>query len=105
MTTRPQFVRLACVALAAAFGFTLGACGPSSEYRMNKVCKRFCDRAVDCNDNTDFDDCVDDCVNQAMDCDSDNDVEATLDILNDCAAESCNDVGACAIDAWVECNF
>ena len=98
-----KIVRSFGVVAAAAIGFMLGACGPASEHRMNKVCKRYCDRAVDCNDNIDWDDCVDDCVNQAMDCDSDNDVEAALDILDECAGESCNNVGACTTDAWIEC--
>jgi hypothetical protein len=105
MTTLNKFVRPAGVVLAATLGFVLGACGPASEHRMNKVCKRYCDHAVECDDNTDWDDCVDNCVNQAMDCDSDQDVAAALDILNDCSAESCNNVAGCTVDAWVECNF
>jgi hypothetical protein len=105
MTSFKHHARPICVVLAAAFGFALGACGPASEYRMKKVCKRYCDRAVDCNDNVDWDDCVDDCIDEAMGCDSDNDVEAALDILNDCSAGACNDFGGCTIDAWVECNI
>jgi hypothetical protein len=88
---------------ALLIGLVAGACGPHSDYRIEKVCKDYCARAVDCNDNVEFDDCVDDCINTANDCDSDQDIENGLDILETCAEESCNDVGACVIEAWVEC--
>lgn len=99
------FIRPLCVVLAAAFGFALGACGPASEARMNNVCKDYCNRLVDCNDNTNFDNCVDDCVEQAMGCDTDDDTADALDILNACAEDSCNNVAACSLDAWLECNL
>jgi hypothetical protein len=97
--------KIASLLLAAVFGVTLGACGPHSQHRINKVCKRYCLRAVDCNDNTNFDDCFDDCVNEANGCESDNDVEAALDILVDCEGSSCNEVGGCTVEAWLECNL
>ena len=103
MSTSRKFVQIASLLLAAGFGVTLGACGPHSEHRINKVCKRYCERAVDCNDATVYDDCVDDCVNTATDCDSETDIEAALDILEDCTADSCNQVVACTVDAWLEC--
>jgi hypothetical protein len=90
--------------LAATIGFTLGACA-HSEHRIKKVCAHFCDRAYDCDDNTNRDKCFDDCVDSAHECSSDDDVEAALDILDDCVADSCNQVAGCTIDAWLECNF
>ena len=91
--------------IAGLIGLIAGACGPHSEYRIEKVCKRYCARAVDCNDNIVFDDCVSDCIDTAHECDSESDVENALDILDTCPEESCNDVGACVLDAWVECAF
>jgi hypothetical protein len=105
MSTSRKFAQLASLLLAAVFGVTLGACGPHSEYRINKVCKRYCERAFDCNDNTDYDDCLDDCVTEANGCESEQDVEAALDILQDCEASSCNQVGTCTVEAWLECNL
>lgn len=98
-----KLAQLGSLLFAATIGITLGACGPHSDYRISKVCKRVCARAVDCNDNTDFDDCVDTCIDQAMDCNSDSDVEASLDILDECTNESCNNITACSVDAWLEC--
>jgi hypothetical protein len=102
MTRLAKLIRPAALLFAAAVGLTLGACG-HSQYRIDKVCKRYCDRARDCNDNTNWDDCYESCVDTAEECDSDNDIEAALDILEDCTAGSCNQIGACTIDAWIEC--
>jgi hypothetical protein len=103
MSTSRKFAQIASLLLAGVFGVTLGACGPHSEHRINKVCKRFCLRAVDCNDQTNYDTCLDDCVDQANNCESEDDVEAALDILQDCEADSCNQVGTCTVEAWFEC--
>jgi hypothetical protein len=105
MSMSRKSVQLASLLLAAVFGATLGACGPHSEHRINKVCKRYCQRAVDCNDAIDYEDCIDDCVNTAGDCESDGDVEVALDILEDCTADSCNQVVTCTLEAWLECTL
>lgn len=103
MTRLAKLVRPAALLLAAAIGLTVGACG-HSEYRIDKVCKRYCDRALDCNDNTDWGDCYDNCVDTAHECDSDEDVEDALDILEDeCTPGACNELPACTLDAWIEC--
>lgn len=102
MTNFAKLARPASILLAATLGFALGACA-HSQFRIEKVCNKFCKRVVDCNDNANLDTCFDDCVEQANNCDSDTDVEAALDILADCADESCNQVGACALESWVEC--
>ena len=69
---------LVSILLAAAFGFTLGACA-HSQFRMDKVCEDYCQHIVDCNDNTNFNTCVNDCLDNVNGCDSDEDTEATLD--------------------------
>ncbi len=100
-----KLVRPASLLVAALVGMVLGACGPHSEYRIEKTCKKYCARAVDCNDNISFDTCVNDCVDTANDCNSDSDIEQALDILETCADEACNDVAACVADSWIECAF
>jgi hypothetical protein len=105
MSTSRKFAQIVSLLLAGVFGATLGACGPHSEARINKVCKRYCVRAVDCNDAVVYDNCLDDCVDQANNCESDDDVAAALDILQDCEAGSCNQVGTCTVEAWIECTL
>jgi hypothetical protein len=100
-----KLASFASLLFAATVGVSLGACGPHSDYRINKVCKRYCDRWHDCNDTVDFDNCVDDCIDAAMDCDSDSDVEAALDILDECVGDSCNHVGTCLVEAALECTL
>ena len=97
--------KITSLLLAACFGITLGACGPHSQHRINKVCKRYCERVLDCNDNTDFEDCIDTCIDDANSCESDGDIEDALDILDECSAEACNDVVGCTVEAWLECNL
>ncbi len=89
--------------LAATFGLLAGACGPTSEYRIENSCEDYCARAVDCNDNTDYSDCVDNCLDTADECDSESDLENALDRLDECTEESCDDVAACSVDALIEC--
>lgn len=88
---------------AALFGLTAGACGPTSDYRIENTCEDFCKRVVDCDDNNDYDDCVESCLENSEECDSESDLEQALDKLDECSSESCNDVVACTVDAWVEC--
>ncbi|MFO7563645.1 MAG: hypothetical protein R6X02_13440 [Enhygromyxa sp.] len=105
MTRPAEFLRPAALLIAAVVGLTLGACG-HSDYRIDKVCKRYCDRVLDCNDNADWNDCYEGCVDTAHDCDSDKDVESALDILEDeCTPGACNKLGGCSIEAWLECKL
>lgn len=97
--------RTASFLIAALIGLVAGACGPHSEYRIEKVCKKYCARVVDCNDNIEFGDCVSDCLDAADDCSSDSDIEQSLDILATCDEQACNDVPGCATEAWLECTF
>ena len=105
MSTSRKSVQFAALLLAATFGVVLGACGPHSEYRIHKVCKHYCQRSVDCNDNTDYEQCLDDCETEANGCESEEDVEAALDILADCVESACNEVPGCTVEAWLECNL
>ena len=45
MKTFAKFARPASILLAATLGFTLGACA-HSQFRIEKVCNKFCKRVV-----------------------------------------------------------
>jgi hypothetical protein len=89
--------------VAASVGLGLGAC-KSSDFRAERVCKRHCSYLEDCN-NTDYDNCVNTCIETAAECDSDADVEMALDKLDQCRQEACNEIPGCEIDAWLECKL
>jgi hypothetical protein len=89
--------------LAALLGLAAGAC-KEGELRAERVCKRHCQAMEDCT-NTDFDTCVNNCVETADECDSESDVEMALDRLDACQKEECSNVLGCGIDAWVECKI
>lgn len=96
-----------------AIGLTLGmltglggACDRdgTGALRTEISCQDYCDQAKSCDDEVDVDACVSDCRNTVDDCMADEREEA-LDQLDECAAESCNDFGACTIEAGAECFF
>ena len=89
--------------VAALIGLSAGAC-KESEMRIDRVCKQHCATMRDCN-NTDYTNCVDNCVETAHECDSESDVEMALDKLHECRNAECGDVLACGIDAWFECKI
>lgn len=89
--------------VAALIGLSAGAC-KESELRIERVCKRHCSTLTDCN-NTDYDNCVNNCVETGSECDSDADVEMALDKLDECRNEECAQVVGCGIDAWFECKI
>lgn len=93
---------------ALSLGFLSAvACGDGTgtgEVRVNMTCEAYCDQANMCNDNVDFDNCVDDCEDTVDDCMADEQEQA-LDELDACSAESCNDFGACTVGAGLQCAF
>jgi len=89
--------------MAAMIGLSVGAC-KSSEMRAERICKRHCSMLEDCN-NTDYDNCVNTCVETSQECDSDADVEMALDKLDQCRNEQCGEVLGCEADAWIECKL
>jgi hypothetical protein len=99
-----KLARPAAFLVAALIGLTAGAC-KTSELRIETVCKRHCERVVDCNDNLDYDNCVSDCVDTSNDCASETDVEFALDKLDLCPDRACNEVLGCSAEAWIECKL
>jgi hypothetical protein len=90
--------------MAALIGLTVGACGKHSEMRVDRVCMKHCHSMKDCAD-TDYDTCVNNCVETANACASDSDVEMALDKLEECHKQKCSEILACGIEAWVECKI
>jgi len=90
--------------MAAMIGLAVGAC-TSSDSRIDRVCSRHCEKLTDCNDNADYDNCMNTCVETAHECDSDSDVEMALDTLHECRDQECNDLLGCEADAWIECKI
>ena len=98
-----KFVKLFSFLLAGSLGLGLGAC-KDSEFRAERVCKRHCSHLEDCN-NTDYDNCINACIETADECDSDADVEMALDKLEDCKKRACSEILGCETEAWVECKI
>lgn len=108
MTTRPTTLvaRFGAVLLAGVFGLTLGACleDGTSDLRQEHTCSDYCATAKACDDEVDEDECVADCLDAMGSCMADEQ-EASLDRLDECAAESCDDFAGCTIDAGAQCYF
>jgi hypothetical protein len=107
MNTVKHIVRPASFLLAALLGLSVGACNEGEndgELRINRVCKRHCSALEECT-NKDYDTCVSSCVETANECDSDSDVDMSLDKLDACQEKECVDIAACSVDAWFECKL
>ena len=76
----------------------------SNASRIQSTCDSYCEKENICNDNGTVEQCVADCKAQLGDCMADEQSQV-LDELNDCAAESCNEFGACTFGAGLQCTF
>jgi hypothetical protein len=99
----PKAVYSLSFLLAASLGLGLGAC-QETEMRADRVCKRHCSQVEDCK-SSDYDTCVDNCIEAFGECDSEVDGDMALDRLAECRNEECSDVLACEADAWFECKI
>jgi hypothetical protein len=90
------------------FGMGVGlsfACGNGTgDLRVKITCESYCERAHECNDDVDENECVDDCRDTIDDCMADE-AEQTLDDLDSCSAEECDEFGGCTIGAGLQCAF
>jgi hypothetical protein len=78
--------------------------GGSNDSRIASTCTSYCTKAHDCDDDQAIDGCVEDCKEQLGDCMADEQAQ-TLDDLDSCAVESCDDFGGCTIGAGLQCTF
>lgn len=76
----------------------------SNASRIQSTCDGYCAKENVCNDNGTVEQCVADCKAQLGDCMADEQSQV-LNELDDCAAESCNDFGACTFGAGLQCTF
>lgn len=83
-----------------------GACDPEfgAVDPVERTCSDYCEKRATCDDETNLDTCVSDCVEQAGNCQADEQEQA-LDELETCTEESCDDIGLCTIGASLECYF
>tara|TARA_Y100000588_G_scaffold315024_1_gene342909 strand:- start:58 stop:330 length:273 start_codon:yes stop_codon:yes gene_type:complete len=79
----------------------LSAC---TEARIGSVCREACQRAEVCDDETNVDQCRESCEDEVSQCNADS-LDATLDDLDRCGDESCDDFTGCVVGAYLECNF
>jgi hypothetical protein len=79
--------------------------GTDNTARIASTCQSYCAKAQTCDDDDGtVEQCVADCKANLGDCMVDEQ-GAALDDLDGCAAESCDDFGACTIGAGLQCTF
>ena len=71
---------------------------------VERSCTNYCEQRNMCDDEVDVDSCTADCMDSVGDCQADEQDQA-LDELDECAEESCDDIGACTVGAALECYF
>lgn len=100
------YLRPLVLVIAGASAMAVGACQEEGNlsYFGELDCKNYCDRKKDCNDNTDVDKCVDNCIDRMSNCQADEQQEA-LDQLASCQEVACNEFTGCSIDAGLTCYF
>lgn len=101
-TISANFMRVVCVG-----GLLVGAglgCTGTGPIRIDATCQDYCEKAHECSDDVDVDDCVSDCKDQIGDCMADEQEQA-LDDLDGCAGDSCNEFLGCTIGAGLTCTF
>lgn len=93
-------------AVATLVGMAVGACERegTGDARIALTCADYCQKAADCDDEVDVDECKDDCKDAMEDC-MDDEQEEALDDLDACAEDSCDDFLGCTIGAGLECTF
>jgi len=79
--------------------------GTDNTSRIASTCQSYCAKAKTCDDDgKTVEQCVADCKANLGDCMVDEQSQ-TLDDLDGCAAESCDDFGGCTIGAGLQCTF
>ena len=88
------------IAIVTAFLLTAAAC--TQEDRIELTCADYCNQLATCDDETDTAACRNTCEDAFADC-QDDEVEQVIDEMNECANESCDDIGTCTLGAGLEC--
>ncbi len=78
--------------------------GVIEEIQIEGSCSDYCEKAAECDSNVDADSCQSDCESTVTDCQADEQDE-TLNVLDECAENACNEFAGCTIDAGLQCAF
>ncbi len=78
--------------------------GVIEEIQISGSCSDYCDKAAECDSNVDADECKSDCESTVTDCQADEQQE-TLDTLDECSEDACNEFGGCTVEAGLQCVF
>lgn len=78
--------------------------GVIEEIQIEGSCSDYCEQAAECNDNVDVDQCHSDCESAVTDCMADEQ-EETLNRLDACSENACNEFAGCTIDAALQCSL
>ena len=97
-------------ALAVALGAGLGCenddggGGGATDQEVLSTCKTYCEKAVVCDGDVMEAGCTADCQDKLGNCMADEQAQ-TLDDLEVCSAETCDDFKGCTIGAGLQCVF
>lgn len=81
----------------------LSACA-DSDVRIAATCYNYCQTQASCDGDVNAEECEADCKASLGDCQADE-VAATLDELDACADDTCDDQGVCSLEADAQCYF
>ena len=76
----------------------------TGDVRTAATCRDYCDKAKECDDDLDEEDCRNRCESDMDDCQADEQ-ESALDDLDECAEDSCDEFLGCTIGAGLQCTF
>jgi hypothetical protein len=81
-----------------------GSISGASLKDINASCQAYCDKARVCDDEVVISQCVADCKDRLGDCMADEQ-QQTVDDLNTCADDACDDFRLCTAGAGLQCRF
>lgn len=77
---------------------------PADDLWVELDCEDYCERANECDADTDVAECENDCLSALANCQADE-REAAQEQLEQCADVACDDLLGCSIDAGAQCYF
>lgn len=72
--------------------------------RIASTCEAYCAKGHDCDDSLDTDECTDECAALIGDC-MDDEQLATMNDLESCAQNTCDEFAECTVGAGLQCSF
>ena len=78
--------------------------GDGKDAEIQSTCDTYCNKSQTCDGDETLEQCVADCKAELGDCMADEQ-EQVMQELRDCAAETCDDFGACTFGTGLQCKF